>query len=82
LGADAPDISPRTKQALSVAPPAARLAGMTDTDRQREMIDELRRTRERRQPKSNQNLRYLRYSNAVSTRRWITNLLASEREMP
>jgi len=30
------------------------------------MIDELRRIRERCEPKSNQNPRYLRYSNAVS----------------
>ena len=36
-----------------------------------QMIDALRRQRESCEPKSNQNPRYLRYSNAVSALRWI-----------
>lgn len=43
-------------------------------DRVREleqMIDALRQQREGCEPKSNQNPRYLRYSNAVSALRWI-----------
>lgn len=36
-----------------------------------QMIDALRRQREGCVPKSNQNQRYLRYSNAVSAMRWI-----------
>lgn len=51
---------------------------MTETDRLHEMIDELRRMRQRCEPKSNQNPRYLRYSNAVSTLRWIIDDLAEE----
>ena len=45
-----------------------------EMDRVREleqMIDALRRQRESCEPKSNQNPRYLRYSNAVSALRWI-----------
>ena len=51
---------------------------MTDADRLHEMIDELRRMREQCEPKSNQNPRYLRYSNAVSALRWIIDDLAEE----
>jgi hypothetical protein len=53
---------------------------MTDVDRLGEMINELRRMRERCEPKSNQNPRYLRYSNAVSALRWIIDDLAKEHE--
>lgn len=51
---------------------------MTDTDRLQGMTDELRRMREHCEPKSNQNPRYLRYSNAVSALRWIIDDLAKE----
>jgi hypothetical protein len=51
---------------------------MTDADRLHEMIDALRRMREQCEPKSNQNPRYLRYSNAVSALRWIIDDLAKE----
>ena len=47
--------------------------------RLQDMIDQLRRMRERCEPKSNQNPRYLRYSNAVSALRWIIDDLARER---
>jgi hypothetical protein len=53
---------------------------MTDAERLDKMIDELRRMRERCEPKSNQNPRYLRYSNAVSALRWIIDDLDKERE--
>ena len=36
-----------------------------------QIIEALRRQREDCEPKSNQNPRYLRYSNAVSALRWI-----------
>lgn len=52
---------------------------MTDEDRLQQMIEELRRMRERCEPKSNQNPRYLRYSNAVSALRWIIDDLVKER---
>lgn len=52
---------------------------MADEQRLQQMIDELRRMRDRCEPKSNQNLRYLRYSNAVSALRWIIDDLAAER---
>jgi len=42
------------------------LRSVTERQRLQQMIDELRRIRERCEPKSNQNPRYLRYSNAVS----------------
>jgi hypothetical protein len=45
------------------------------------MIDELRRMRERCEPKSNQNPRYLRYSNAVSALRWVIDDPAKERAL-
>jgi hypothetical protein len=44
---------------------------MADIDRLRGMVDELRRLRNTCEPKSNQNPRYLRYSNAVSALLWI-----------
>lgn len=43
-----------------------------------QMIEALRRQREGCQPKSNQNPRYLRYSNAVSALRWIIDDLRQE----
>ena len=43
---------------------------MTDIDRLQGMIDELRRLRNSCEPKSNQNPRYLRYTNAVSALLW------------
>ncbi len=45
------------------------------------MIDELRRMRERCEPKSNQNPRYLRYSNAVSALLWIIADLEKEQAL-
>lgn len=42
------------------------------------MIDALRRQREKSEPKSNQNPRYLRYSNAVSSLKWIIEDLRAE----
>ncbi|GAA3295273.1 hypothetical protein GCM10020218_075970 [Dactylosporangium vinaceum] len=55
------------------------MSGVTDEQRLQQMIDELRRMRERCEPKSNQNPRYLRYSNAVSALRWLIEDLAKER---
>lgn len=55
------------------------MIGVTDEQRLQQMIDELRRMRERCEPKSNQNPRYLRYSNAVSALRWVIEDLAKER---
>ncbi|MER6590893.1 hypothetical protein ABT214_03300 [Micromonospora purpureochromogenes] len=52
---------------------------MTHEDQLQRMIEELRRMREQCEPKSNQNPRYLRYSNAVSALRWIIDDLAKER---
>ena len=43
-----------------------------------QMIDDLRRQREGCEPKSNQNPRYLRYSNAVSALRWIIDDIRRE----
>ncbi len=43
-----------------------------------QMIDALRRQREGCEPKSNQNPRYLRYSNAVSALRWIIDDIRRE----
>jgi len=42
------------------------------------MIDDLRRMREQCEPKSNQNPRHLRYSNAVSALKWIIENVATE----
>ncbi len=55
------------------------MTGVTDEQRRQQMIDDLRRMRERCEPKSNQNRRYLRSSNAVSALRWIIDDLAKER---
>jgi hypothetical protein len=52
---------------------------MTDDERLQRIIDELRQMREQCEPKSNQNPRYLRYSNAVSALRWIIDDLTKER---
>ncbi|GAA4569617.1 hypothetical protein GCM10023176_26600 [Micromonospora coerulea] len=52
---------------------------MTHEDRLHRMIEELRGMREHCEPKSNQNPRYFRYSNAVSALRWIIDDLAKER---
>lgn len=51
---------------------------MSDQRRLQEMIEELRRMRDRCEPKSNQNPRYLRYSNAVSALLWIISDLDKE----
>jgi hypothetical protein len=51
---------------------------VTEQDRLQQMIDELRRMRERCEPKSNQNPRYHRYSSAVSSLLWIIDDLATE----
>jgi len=52
---------------------------MTDIERLEHMIDELRRLRNAGEPKSNQNPRYLRYSNAVSNALWIIGDLRAEK---
>ena len=57
------------------------MIGVTDEQRLQQMLDELRRMRERCEPKENQNPRYLRYSNAVSALRWIIDDLAKERAL-
>jgi hypothetical protein len=51
---------------------------MTDIEQLQHMIGDLRRLRNSREPKSNQNPRYLRYSNAVSNLPWIVSDLQSE----
>lgn len=51
---------------------------MTDVERLEHMIEDLRRLRNRCEPKSNQNPRYLRYSNAVSALLWIIGDLHAE----
>lgn len=53
---------------------------MTDEQRLQAMIDQLRRMRERWEPKSNRNLRYLRYSDAVSALKWIIEDLPDDAE--
>ena len=52
---------------------------VTDEQRLQEMIEQLRRMREQCEPKSNQNPRYLWYSNAVSALRWIIDDVTRER---
>jgi len=42
------------------------------------MVDALRRQRNDCEPKSNQNARYLRYSNAVSALLWLIDALRTE----
>ncbi len=51
---------------------------MTHIDRLQRMIEDLRRLRNECEPKSNQNPRYLRYSNAVSGLLWIISDLQAE----
>lgn len=51
---------------------------MTDVERLQQMINELRRLRNKCEPKSNQNTRYLKYSNAVSALLWIIDDLHRE----
>ncbi|MFG1706594.1 hypothetical protein ACFLIM_25700 [Nonomuraea sp. M3C6] len=51
---------------------------MTDVERLQQMIEELRRLRNKCEPKSNQNPRYLRYSNGVSALLWIIDDLRRE----
>lgn len=51
---------------------------MTDIERLQHMIEELRRLRSKCEPKSNQNPRYLRYSNAISALLWIIDDLRGE----
>jgi hypothetical protein len=51
---------------------------MTSIDQLQGMVDELRRLRNGCEPKSNQNPRYLRYSNAVSALLWIISDLQAE----
>jgi hypothetical protein len=51
---------------------------MTDIERLQRMIADLRRLRNECEPKSNQNPRYLRYSNAVSSLLWIISDLQTE----
>jgi hypothetical protein len=51
---------------------------MTDIERLQRMIEDLRRLRNRCEPKSNQNPRYLRYSNAVSALLWVVSDLQAE----
>lgn len=51
---------------------------MTDIERPQRMIDEPRRLRNSCELKSNQNPRYLRYSNAVSNLLWIISDLQAE----
>jgi hypothetical protein len=51
---------------------------MTSIDQLQGMVDELRHLRNGCEPKSNQNPRYLRYSNAVSALLWIISDLQAE----
>lgn len=51
---------------------------MNDIDELERMISALRRQRQGCEPKSNQNARYLRYSNAVSALLWIIDDLKAE----
>jgi hypothetical protein len=57
------------------------LSTVTDQERLQQMIDELRRMRNGCEPKSNENPRYLRYSNAVSALQWIIDDLEKERAL-
>ena len=51
---------------------------MTGIERLQRMIDDLRRLRNECELKSNQNPRYLRYPNAVSSLPWIISDLQAE----
>jgi hypothetical protein len=66
---------------LSVDGCGATMIGVTDEQRLQQMINELRQMREGCEPKSNQNPRYLRFSNAVSALRWIIDDVAKERAL-
>jgi hypothetical protein len=55
---------------------------MTDVERLRQMIEQIRVIRNRCEPKSNQNPRYLRLSNAVSAPLWIIEDLQREDARP
>jgi hypothetical protein len=57
---------------------SARLGALTDTERLHEMIDEFRRMREQCEPRSGQNPRCLRHSNAASALRWVIDDLTKE----
>jgi hypothetical protein len=50
-----------------------RTATMTDIERLQQMIEEIRRIRNKCEPKNNQNTRYLRLSNAVSALLWVVD---------
>jgi hypothetical protein len=54
---------------------------MTDIERLRGMVEELRRQRNRCEPKSPQNTRYLKYSTAVSAINWVITDLQTEEEL-
>jgi hypothetical protein len=51
---------------------------MTNIEQLQGMIEDLRRLRNSCEPKTNQNPRYLRYSNAVSALLWIISDLQAE----
>ena len=51
---------------------------MAEIEQLQRMIDDVRRLRNDCEPKSNQNPRYLRYSNAVPSLLWIVSDLQSE----
>lgn len=51
---------------------------VNETERLERMIEDLRRMRDRCEPKANVNSRYLRYSNAISALLWIINDLRAE----
>jgi hypothetical protein len=51
---------------------------MSDAERLQQMIEEIRRIRNKCEPKSNENPRYLRLSNAVSALLWVIDDLNRE----
>ena len=51
---------------------------MSEIDELQRMIEALRRQRERCEPKSNTNQRYLHYSNAISNLKWLIGDLQAE----
>lgn len=51
---------------------------MTYIDELTRMIDDLRRQRDACEPKANTNPRYLKYSNAISSLKWIVDDLKPE----
>lgn len=51
---------------------------MAETEALQRMIDELRHMRESCEPKRNSNMRYLKYSTAVSALMWIIEDLRKE----